>query len=94
MQNFLKNIMGIQEKGISGEEELFKTGYGASTGLADNLSNIFSSEGSLAFQGEREKNARIQSLLKALTQIGGAGIGGFVGGVPGAKVGASLWGGS
>ena len=84
MQDFLSNVLGIQKTGLQGEENLFKTGYGASSSLADNLSNILSSEGSLAFQGEREKSARLQSILKLLTQLGGIGLGGGLGGKEGA----------
>lgn len=74
MDKFLRNALGIQEKGMQGEEDLFKTGYGASSSLADNLSNIFGSEGSLAFQGEREKNKRVQDFLGMLTQLAGTAM--------------------
>jgi hypothetical protein len=45
--------------------------------MAGDLSNIFGTQGSLAFQGERDKNLRNQQLLGSLLGLGTGFFGGF-----------------
>lgn len=69
MQQWLNNIFGVQDRG-----------YQASTGLADNLSNVYGTKSQLAFQGQAQNNQNSSSgfsdLFKALAGLGGAGLSG------------------
>lgn len=86
MQRYLNNILGIQDRGIKGESDFYDKGFQSTS----DIGNIFGTEGSLAFQGQREENKRGQDLLKALLQLGGTAAGAYFGGVPGAQVGSAL----
>lgn len=68
MQEWLKNVLGIQGEGLTGLSDIYGKGYDAT----QNLSNVFGTEGSLAFQGQAQKNKSINDLLSAL--MGGAGM--------------------
>ncbi len=77
MQQYLQNVLGIQGTGLSGEQGLYGTGFNAAQGLAGDLSNIYGTQGQLAFQGERDKNMRNQQLLGSLIGLGTSFFGGF-----------------
>lgn len=92
MQQWLGNVMNLQGAGLQGLGHFYDTGYGA-TG---DLSNIYGTQGTLAYQNQLQENekkaARKNALLKALGAIGG-GFAGFTasGGNPfGAMAGAGL----
>jgi len=90
MQQWLKNVLGIEDTGLTGNQHLYDTGYDASKNLAGDLSNVFGTQGQLAFQGQREQNKSRSDALAGLAKLFGAGVGGYFGGVPGAKVGAGV----
>jgi len=76
MQQYLQNALGVYGKGLSGEEDFFNKGYGASSSLADLIAGNLGSQGGLAFQQANQTNASrdafVNSLIKALSQGAGA----------------------
>lgn len=92
MQQFLQNALGIYGKGIEGEQGFFDTGYDASKQLADMIGGSLASQGTLAYAGAQQNNANNQGLMSALAKALATGAGAYLGGVPGAKVGSSLFG--
>lgn len=91
MQQFLQNVLGIQDKGMSGLEDQYGMGFNASGSLAEQLSNLLGTEGSLAFQGQSQQNQSKNDFMSMLEKLGGAGIGAFFGGPMGAA-GGNLFG--
>jgi len=90
MQQWFKNVMGIQDKGMEGEGHLYDTGYDASKNLEGDEANALGEQGQLAFQGQREKNQRHSDLFSGLMSAFGAAAGGLAGGVPGAVAGSQI----
>lgn len=76
-QRYFNNIYGIQNTGAQGEQHLFDTGYGASTGYADRLASNLAQEAGLQYKSTADKNqynnAYHNAVMNALLQ--GAGIG-------------------
>lgn len=89
MQQYLGNVTGLYGQGLAGNQGLFDTGYGASSSLADNLSNIYGTQGQLAYQGAMEGNARNDALWGSLMGLGAGAIG-TVAGPAGAAFGKKL----
>ncbi|HLX54778.1 MAG TPA: hypothetical protein VKR58_12590, partial [Aquella sp.] len=54
--NYLNPALGLYGAGLSGEQNLFNTGYGASTDLATTLANLFGTQGSLSYAGGANQN--------------------------------------
>lgn len=61
MQQWLNNVLGLQNTGLQGEYNLF-----------GDTSNALGTQGSLAFQGQREENNRFSDILKSLSGLAGA----------------------
>lgn len=88
MEQFLANILGIQGRGLQGQENRINRGFQGSDALARLLSGNLESQGTLAYQGahaqnqqnqnERGQNMRMfSSLLGAGSSLlGGGGFGG------------------
>ncbi len=97
MQQYLQNALGIQGRGLQGEETVSERGYNASKGLADIIGGSYNQKGSLAFQGAQQKNSNQNQLLQALAQaLGGAAgftMGGPAGALVGGGFGSSMYGG-
>jgi len=75
MQQYLSNILGIKNAGLSGEEGLYDTGYKAASGMSGDLSNILGTKAQLEFENEREKNERNQGILGSLIGLGSSFLG-------------------
>lgn len=77
--NYLSHALNTYGQGVAGEQGLYDTGYGASTGLGENLSSLMQQQGGLAFQGQRERTQSIGDLwgniISALGQYKGAEAG-------------------
>jgi len=67
---WLNNAMGLYGQGQQGLENLYGTGFQASTGLGGNLANLGLSEAQMAYQNQAAQN-----------QAQGQGIGGIVSGL-------------
>jgi|SRR5712671_51227 len=88
MQQWLKNVLGIEDTGLQGEQHLYDTGYDATKNLTSDLSNVYGTQGSLAFQGQANQNKSRSDMLSALMKMG-AGAGGFYFGGPAGAAAAS-----
>ncbi len=75
-QQWLSNILGVYNTGLQGEQGEATQGYDASQKLGDLLGGSLQQQGGLAFnqsqQKNKDRNALIQTLIKALS--GGAGM--------------------
>ena len=74
-QQYLQNALGIYGQGISGEQDFYNKGYGASGNMADLLGGALNQQGGLAFQGQSQQNTNRQALIRALAQALGLGAG-------------------
>jgi hypothetical protein len=93
MQQFLQNVLGVQQQGLGGEQHLYDVGYGATGQLESDTARSLSEQGQLAFQGEREKMQGRNDLIKALMSGAGGlfGMGMPGGGSLGGALGSSLF---
>ncbi|HTF30810.1 MAG TPA: hypothetical protein VK625_18275 [Flavitalea sp.] len=91
MQQWLNNVMGIQGRGLSGQQDMYNKGFQASGSLADLLGGNMNAQAGLAFQGQNQKNQNNNALFKALAQAFG-GLGGFASQDSASLFGNKLWG--
>lgn len=91
MQQFLQNILGRYDKGLEGEQGIADRGYDASGKLTDALGGALNQQGGLAFNNAQQQNKNKSDMWSMFGKALGAGAGGILGGVPGAKVGAGLF---
>lgn len=86
MQQWLKNVLGIQKEGTEGLGHESDTGFSASTGLTSDLSNVLGTQAGLAFQGQANQNQSrsdlLSGLIKAFGSVAGFALpgGGTIGG--------------
>ena len=73
MQEFLRNILGVHERGVAGHEGRANRGFNASSFLGDALIGGLNQQGGLAFQGEGQRNQNMMDRRNAMMQ-GQAGI--------------------
>lgn len=64
--NWLNHALGLYGQGLSGEQSLYNTGYGASDALAKELSRNLYSEAGLQYSGQANKNMAESSLFGGL----------------------------
>jgi len=93
MQQFLKNVLGVFDTGLEGEEGVATRGYDASGKLTDALGSALNQQGGLAFNNAQQKNKNSSDLWSMFGKALGGGIGALTGGLPGATFGAGLFGG-
>lgn len=81
MDQYLQNALGINDRGIRGEEGFYDKGFQASGSLADMLASMFGSKAGLAYQSGTQKNANEQALMQSLMKMlsKGAGVSGMFG---------------
>lgn len=79
MQQFLSNLLDVQGKGLSGQENRMSRGYNASGNLADYLGSNLGQQAGMAFQGQGQQNAnragRRNAWLNMIGQAAGAAAG-------------------
>lgn len=80
MQQYLQNVLGIQNQGMQGGQHFYDQGYGASMGLGSDLSNVLGTQATNAFQGQQSHNQALQSLFNSLIGAGGMVAGGAMAG--------------
>lgn len=93
MQQFLQNVLGAFNTGLEGEEGIANRGYDASRNLTDLLGGALNQQGGLAFQNQQQKNKSRNDMWSMFGKALGAGVGGYLGGVPGATAGSKIFGG-
>lgn len=91
MQEWVKNVLGIQDKGMEGEKHLYDTGFDATKNLTGDLSNVAGTQGSLAFQGQANQNQSHSDLMSALMKLAAGGAGAYFGGAPGATAASKFF---
>ena len=91
MQQYLQNVLGRYDTGLKGEEGIAGRGFDASKLLTDLLGGALNQQGGLAFQDQQQKNQNKNDMWHMFGKALGAGAGAFLGGAPGAKIGASLF---
>ena len=79
MQQWLGNVMGIQGKGLAGQQHFYDQGFDASQGMAGNLANVLGSQAQLGMQGQSYKNQSLSDLLSGLAQTGAMAGGAYMG---------------
>jgi hypothetical protein len=92
MQQFLQNALGRYDTGLQGEEGIAGRGFDASGKLTDALGGALNQQGGLAFQNAQQNNKNKNGLWSMFGKALGAGAGGLLGGVPGASIGAGIFG--
>lgn len=94
---YVRSILGILGTGLQGQENALTRGFGASGNLASDLSNIYGTQGNLAYQGQAEQNKSKQQLMNLIAQAlgtaGGFAIGGPAGAYAGSQIGRNSGGG-
>jgi len=74
---------------FNNNKDLFNTGFGAAQGYSGDMSNLYGTQGQLAYNQAREDNTGWNDILQGLLQgAGGAAMGFATGGLPGAGIGA------
>lgn len=69
--DYLRNALGMMQFGLGGEQNLFNTGYNASTGLADALASLYGNQAQLAYEGQNAENQHNGGLFGSI--MGGLG---------------------
>jgi hypothetical protein len=54
--NYLQNALGVYGTGLQGLQGINQMGFGASTGLGENLANSLMNQGNMAFSGQASRN--------------------------------------
>lgn len=68
MQQWLKNVMGIESEGSQGQSHMFDTGFNATNQQSNNNMN----QAGLAFQGQAQNNANRSQFLSGLMKYLGS----------------------
>lgn len=96
MQQWLSNVLGVNAQGLSGQQGLYNTGFGASQGLESSLMGGLGAQASNAYAGAANKNqfnsGLLGSILQGLGAIGTAPMtgGGSLAGAIGGKLASWL----
>lgn len=90
MQQYLANVLGLFGKGLSGEQDFYNKGYGASGSMADAAGGALSSKAGLAYEDAKTQNANRSGLISSLTKLLGEGLGYGFGGPLGGRVGGGI----
>jgi hypothetical protein len=73
-QNYLNQVLGINNTGLQGNENALNRGYNASTGYGNALGTNLAQQGGLAFQGQAGENSKNQSGWENLFSGAGAAL--------------------
>lgn len=103
MQQFLANVLGIQQYGQGGQERqhgaglagyqaMADRGFNAAGSLADYLGSNLSQQAGMQFQGQAQKNANQAALINSLIGAGSQAFGAYMGRPPtgGGDVGGQM----
>jgi hypothetical protein len=70
MQEWLQNVLGVQQQGLQGEQHLFDTGYDATKTMTGDISNVY---GMKEQQGMLQNQQYRDMLIQALKAMASAG---------------------
>lgn len=80
--DYLQNVLGINQTGLQGQENALGRGYNASTGYGDILGQLLGKQGQYAYAGQAGQNAQQGNNLSNILKLGSMflpGIGGLTG---------------
>lgn len=69
--NYLSHALGLYDQGLTGKQNIYNMGFGASNNLGENLSNALMSQGNLAYSNGINQNQSNQQLLGMLLGFAG-----------------------
>lgn len=69
--NYLSHALGLYGQGLTGKQNIYNMGFGASNNLGENLSNALMSQGNLAYSNGMNQNQSNQQLLGMLLGFAG-----------------------
>ncbi|HEY2567194.1 MAG TPA: hypothetical protein VGH95_05785 [Candidatus Aquirickettsiella sp.] len=69
--NYLSHALGLYGQGLTGKQNIYNMGFGASNNLGENLSNALMSQGNLAYSTAANQNQSNQQLLGMLLGLAG-----------------------
>jgi len=69
--NYLSHALGLYGQGLTGKQNIYNMGFGASSNLGENLSNALMSQGNLAYSTAANQNQSNQQLLGMLLGLAG-----------------------
>ncbi len=78
--DYMQHILGLYGLGQQGQQGLQQQGFQASTGLGENLGNVLGTQGQYAYGGQAGQNANRSQNWSNLFNLGGAALGGYLGG--------------
>lgn len=90
MQQWLNNVMGIQDRGTGGLQNFYNNGFNASNAMAGDLTNALGSSASNAYQGQRNRNQGWSDLLGGALGLGAMGAGSYYGAGAGGAAGGGM----
>lgn len=73
--NWLQHAMGAYGTGLSGEQNLYNTGFNASNNLSDSLASALMSQANLSYAGQANQNQMFGGLIGGLMGLGGDALG-------------------
>lgn len=96
MQEFLKNVLGVFNTGLEGEEGIATRGYDASGKLTDTIGGALNQQGGLAFNNAQQQNKNKNDMWSMFGKALGGAAGSFLGPIgtaAGTAAGNKLFGG-
>lgn len=85
--SWMQNALGLYGQGLSGEQGMAQMGQQSGQSMADMIAQTLAQQGNMAFNGQQQQNSSRNSLLSGLGKLGGAAVGGMMGGPSGAFIG-------
>lgn len=77
LDKYLAQILGIQSSGLSGEQSMYNTGYGASTNALNSYNNYATTSAGNQFAGTQANNAAASAMFGNVAKGAGAIAGHF-----------------
>jgi hypothetical protein len=88
---YMNYIMQLQNTGLQGEQQMYNTGYGASTQALNGMTGYANNSANNQFQGTQAENQMSNAMLSMLMQGGGMLAGGMMGGGSGMLGAGAGW---
>ncbi len=79
-QQYIDHIMGIFTQGQKGQQEEERQGYESSKDYGTSIGNVYGQKAQNTYAGQAGENARHAQNWSNLFQLGGAALGGYLGG--------------
>lgn len=73
--NYMNYILGMQNQGMQGEQQMYNTGFNASNNALNSMNNYATQSAANQFGGTQSSNAMSSGMMGNLMQLGGLGLG-------------------